>query len=164
MKTLNKYLTMNLGGFPHSTDHILLQLSSILPDLFLIRLVNEILGLKMTWINIRKCCSLGENELFFDTEEFIKRYLTSNGFYSQIEKFLVEIKKHSKNLTDDPRKQIHRDDFFELLSYYIQKFGKIPLKICNPLIINGSLFGCIEKDHIKEEKLFKTLKKWALNN
>ena len=162
-KTLNKYLKMNLGGFPHSSDHILIQLSNILPNLFLVRLVNEILGLRMTWINLRKCCSLGKNELFFNTEEFIKRYLNSNGNYSQIENFLEEMEKYRKNLTYDPRKQIHRNDFFELLSYYIHKFGRTPLKLCDPEIISGNLFGCIEKDQIQEENLFKTLNKWASN-
>ncbi len=161
-KTLDKYLKMNLGGFPHSSNHILKQLSKVLPGLFLIRLTNEIMGLKMTWINLRKYCSLNKNKLYFNTKKFIKSYLNSNSNYSKLNEFLALVETFKENLTDDPRRQIHRDDFLELLSFYIHKYGKKTLKLCNPEILDGSLFGCVEKDHIENEKLFKTLEEWAL--
>ena len=76
-----------------------------------------------------------------------------------------EILKEKVKLARETFELTKLQDIIELIEGdardYIHNYKK-PLKLCNPEILDGSLFGCLEKDHIEDEKLFKTLEEWAL--
>ncbi len=161
-ETLEKFLEITLGGFPYSASHILSQCSKILPDLFLIRLANKILDLNMTLRQFRKCCSCVDCEMSLDINDYIQRCLTSNNCHSRLEEFKEIIEEYRNNLTEDPRKQIHLDDFVELLSYLINECGKKEhKKFCDADVLEGSLKGCFEVDFLEEVNIFNIIKEWS---
>ena len=161
-KSLEEFLEISLRGFPYSASHILLQCSKILPDLFLIRLANQILDLNMTLTPFRRCCSNINGQFSINIDEFIGRCLHSNKCYSKLNDFKEIIEKYRQNLTEDIRKQIHKDDFFELLSYIINEYGKKEQKkFCNTYVLEGSLLLCFDIDFLEEDNIFKTLEEWS---
>lgn len=157
IKTLNKLLEMFYYGFPQKPEYIISQFYELLPSIFLIRLTNEILNLKMEWLTIKRCCECKNCEMKFDVKEFIKRYLGLNNNSSKLNEFMDVYNEYKYNMSGDPRKYIHKDDLFEFLSYYIQYCGKKELKLCSEQIIERGLMNSIEIDHIEEENLFKML-------
>lgn len=163
--TLEKFLEINLGGFAYSVSHILSQCSKILPDLFLIRLADEILDLNMTMRPFRRCCLCVDCEITLDFDEYIWRCLTSNNHHSRLEEFKEIIEKYRNSLTDEHRKQIHKDDFFELLSFFINEHGnKEQKKFCNIVVLEGNLLGCFEVNFLGEDNIFKKIKEWSIIN
>ena len=89
-----------------------------------------------------------------------KRYLSKNSKLHLEENFIKIIEDYRANLSDDPKKQIHRDDFFELMSLFLRKSCKFELKLSSIEFVSKSLFLCIEINRLLEENLFKKLKNW----
>lgn len=159
-KVLRKFFDLAIGGTQFSISSIIFQFSEILSEIFLIRLANFLLEVNMEWYSIKKCCTFNDSEILFDSTEFLKRYLSKNSKLHLEENFIKIIENYRANLTDDPKKQIHRDDFFELMSLFLRKSCKFELKLSSIEFVSKSLFLCIEINQLLEENLFKKLKNW----
>jgi len=160
-KILRKFFELVIGGIRFSINLIISQFSDILVEIFLIRLANFLLETNLEWLSIKKCCSFNNSEISFDSNTFIRRYLSKNGKLTLEEEFKKIIEDNRANLTDDPRKQIHRDDFFEIMSLFLRRVCKFELKLSSIEFVSKSLFGCIEINQLLEKNLFKKLKNWV---
>jgi len=159
-KVLQKFFALAIESTQFSINSIISQFSEILSEIFLIRLANFLLEANMEWYSIKKCCTFNVSEILFDSTEFIKRYLSKNSLLYLEENFIEIIEDNRANLTDDPKKQIHRDDLFELMSLFLRKSCKFELKLSSIEFVSKSLFLCIEINQLLEENLFKKLKNW----
>jgi len=159
-EVLRKFFELVIGGIQFSIDSIISQFSDILPEIFLIRSANFLLETNLEWLSIKKCCLFNDSEILFDSPKFIKRYLSKNSKLLLEKDFIKIIENNRAKLTDDPRKQIHRDDFFELMSLFLRRVCKFELKLSSIDFISKSLFGCIEINQLLEENLFRKLKEW----
>lgn len=97
-KTMTKFLEMVLGGFPRSAREVLLELSKILPEFFLIRLANKLLNLNMKWIDIDRCCECINCKICFNAIDYIERCLHKSLKFSKKKEFLSKIKEYIKKI------------------------------------------------------------------
>ncbi|MGA3163969.1 MAG: DUF4435 domain-containing protein [Verrucomicrobiota bacterium] len=157
-KTINKFLSVGLKGFPYSSQMTLCILAPPLQELFLIRLANHVLNLGLEQMPFKKCCSFKNDRIIFDAEEFTKRYLHKNGKYNELYRFKQTIQTFRKKLRADcPRCQINGHDFLCMLAWLIKVLKKgTPVK--DSEITSRILAGCLEYQTLKHEPLFISLK------
>ncbi len=109
-----------------------------LEELFLIRSANIKLDWKMTWVDFTKSCFLKQDVLRFETDEFIRRYLTTNARRREVDRFLEVLRELREIKVPDWKCRIRCHDFFELLGWYIaRKKGKGGNKYRNPEVIRS---------------------------
>jgi len=155
-KCIDKYLSIFLGGFSKPAKDVLNCMSEVLKEVFLIRLANKLLDLKLNWIKFKRCCELCDNRIDFNRDDFVTRYLNSNKMISRKREFIEIIELWRKKLKEERRCQIHGHDFMELMSWYISKHG-VDKKLCNEEVIKRGLFTCLEIEHLESQPLFEQL-------
>jgi len=153
---IDKFFNVCLRGFPFPAGHVIGQLINILQEVFLIRLANKLLGLKLNWMTFERCCKLSGGGIIFNTDDFITRYLNKNDMLERKDKFVYTVNSWRPKLTSNPRYQMHGHDFIELLAWYLKKHG-VDSKLSDSKFVERSLFGCIEIELLANETLFKHL-------
>lgn len=77
---------------------------------------------------------------------------------SQKQLFIDKLDELRKNEVVELRYKIHKDDFIELLRWYIRPSLRKEIRNSyNAEILAGSLLGCIEVEHLAQEGLFQRL-------
>jgi len=153
---MDKYFKLCLQGFSVNVNEIMDCLSKVLQEVFLIRLANKVLGLNMTWITFDRCCSVSDKGIILDVDDYITRYLNSNGWPVKKKEFFAVIEDWRPRLRNDCRCQMNGHDFMELLAWFISKHG-IDRRLYDTEVVCRSLYGCIEIEDLKSEMLFKNL-------
>jgi len=155
-KCLDKFINLYLRGFPFSAGYLLARLSSVLQEVFLIRLANKLLGLELEWMTFERCCHVDRGEVVFDADVFVTRYLNKNSVLERQGEFRSVVDTWRSKLTNESRCQMHGHDFISLLAWYIAKHG-VNSKLARPEIVERTLFSCIELKQIADERLFQSL-------
>ncbi len=153
---IGKFFSIVLSGFHVSPGALIVCFSLVLTELFLIRLANEVLQSNMTLVKFHRCCTLDGNNIIFDIDEFVTRYLHSNSKHELREKLLATIEDYRTKLDADPRFNIHGHDFINLMSWYLRRKG-VASPLSDPEVVERSLFGCIESQGLINYPMFKTL-------
>lgn len=160
-RVITKYLNLALKGFPKSSEFVISQLRETLQTVFIIRLTNEILSMKMKWLDFTRLCNIKKFSVKFNENEFIERYMNRNNKIPEKEIFENTISTTKKLLTEDSRNQIHGHDFLLLFQKYIIKNSKSKKKMCpNTEVLESNLFSCLEINDLKNESLFIMLENW----
>lgn len=153
---IDKFFNVYLLSFPSTASYVLSQLSNVLQEVFLIRLANKLLGLKLTWMTFERCCKLSGGGIVFDADDYITRYLNKNNMLERKDEFVYTVNSWRPKLTSNPRHQMHGHDFIELLVWYLKKHG-VDSKLSDSKFVEQSLFDCIEIKLLANETLFKRL-------
>ena len=153
---MDKYFRLCIQGFSINVNETMDCLSKVLQEVFLIRLANKLLGLNMTWITFERCCKVGDGSIIFDVDDYITRYLNSNGWPVEKRKFVDFIEDWRPRLKKECRCQMHGHDFIELLAWFISKHG-IERNLYDTDVVCRSLYGCVEIDDLKSGMLFSNL-------
>lgn len=163
-KILEKFFNIGYGGLKYQPIHVIDQLCNFLPNLFFMRLANEVLNLNMRWIKIKKCCTIKDGIIKFDHHKHIENYLNANNCYGRLKEFRETIDNYSKLLkTKDVRNFIHGDDLFYSLSIFLKACcSKEKKNLSKVEVIEASLYLCLEIEHIEKEQLIESIKRWAL--
>ena len=113
-EVIEKLVKVVFLGVPFTTHQLIEAAIQILKEIFIIRLANETLGMKLTWVDFHKDLKISlSNIITFDKTNFIKRYLLSNGKYDQLEIFNKEILKLASVLNSNPREFIMGHDLID---------------------------------------------------
>ncbi len=135
-------------------------LLGVLQESFLVRVARHKLGLNVAWVSVSRSCDLRKKCLTLDYQHFVDRLLTNKGLKGSVAELSREVEKARKSLTPEPRKQIHRDDLIDLLSWLTKGLGvgtSLRHKdVVARAIVNGANWG-----RAKEEPLFVAIKVWA---
>lgn len=157
-KVLEKFMTLGLGLSNLPVKKILNDLSKVLEELFLIRATNEALGLKMTWLDLGKCCSIRGTAIEFQTESFITKYLNKNSQYSSQQIFIAKLQELKTNTITEQRCKIRGHDFIDVLCWYIKnKLAKNRKIFHDPKNVAVNLLLCVESEELAKEHLFQRL-------
>lgn len=164
-RVISKFFFVILRGFRQPANVVLTELAQTLEKLFLIRLANEVLNLKMKWLYNRKYFNFKTKKISFNEKKFIKSYLDKNGKGAMKEKFETMVEDLKKHLTANPLNQIRGEDFIRLFCDYIKKCGGKKVRAFGvPKVVEGGLFACLETEQLKEEELFRALIQWLKVN
>ena len=155
-RALNKYLKLNVGRFPKSGARVLAEITGVLEELFLIRLVNSTFHMNLRSVAWERSATLGNSAINFDTKDYVSRCLNKNCSAADLPRFLTEISVLRKELTSDSRNQIQGHDFVELLSWYIAQHKGFSRALPD-LVQRGLFTAAAEPEGLKKEKLFATL-------
>ena len=155
-RTIGKYLRLNLRHFPKDAAKVITEITSALEQLFLVRLFNFVLALKLEAVNWESSLRMRSGPIELDLDDYLTRYLNKNRRARDKERFLAEYSSRRKQLLPEPRNQINGHDFLELLSWYIHKHRGFPKKIDSGTL-GREIFACLEVQHLAKELLFQRL-------
>jgi hypothetical protein len=156
---LDKFFRLSLRLTQLEAKIIINKLSKVLEDIFLIRATNEALQFNMKWLeDFGGCCKNIKNEIIFDSEVFITKYLNKNSKMSEKLLFITKLEELRTKKLEDMRYQIHGHDFIELLCFYIRPYLTKEIKNSyNSEIIARNLLVSIHADYLMQETLFQKL-------
>lgn len=156
---LDKFLRLSLRLTELDAKRIINTLSEMLKEIFVIRATNEALQLNMRWLeDFGGCCQVKKNQVIFDSETFIQKYLNKNSRMSEKSLFITTLEELRTKKLKDIRYQIHGHDFIELLCWFIRPYLRKEIRASyNSEILAGSLLGCVDANYLVQETLFKKL-------
>lgn len=159
-KTIEKFFSVFLRGFPFSSVMVLRALTDTLQEVFMIRLANRVLEWNLEWLSFERCCLADGERIQFDREDYITRYLNKNGVGGADKKqeFIGNVEDLRKKLLPEPRYQIHGHDFINLFCWFIKK-NINKAELARPDIVTRSLSLCVSHEDLAKENLFKELLK-----
>jgi hypothetical protein len=158
--TLDKFLQVTLGGFRYSADHVWRMLTPIMVSRFLARATNESLGWGMTWSDSLSGVNVKDDgRVEFDTNGFLNQYLIQNGRIGSRVEFMAEYDTLRQRIGTDIRQYIHCDDFAAILSHFVRRWLKKPLKnrFNAAEAVAAAMKGCLEVSRLVAEPAFGTL-------
>jgi hypothetical protein len=154
-KVLNKYLHLAVPRrFPKSAAQLIVEIQGVLQSLFLVRLANFQLGLKLESVNWESSCELRAT-VEIDLDDYLNRYLNKNGRHAEKVRLLSEIEIWKLRLLLDARYQIQGHDFIKLLSWYIAQhhgFSRI-----DEDDLHRGLFSAVDLDLWSSQAMFRAL-------
>ncbi len=127
----------------------------VLRTLFRVRFANSALGTGFAWMKCDRCLSLDGSRIILDVNEFLRRYLSKNSGLAKRAAFLERISGAPVPGLDD-RRMIHKEDFVDLVSWYIAKACSLQKHGLHNVVRVG-LLSALSRDDVKECELFKRL-------
>jgi hypothetical protein len=154
---IGKFLNFVLSNFPISAQKLVLQLSTILQRIFLMRLANEKLIWNMSCVDLKGYTSWNGKRIKFDEKQFLRSYLMKNRKISKIDDFQATVKEFEGQLQSDVRHNISGHDFTYLFFLTLKREGSHRFGFREVNTFEKALCGFAELDDIKNEELFVKL-------
>lgn len=127
-----------------------LKLDTILIELFLIAFAKKELKNELSTLEFIKSLTLKSNQIAFDKESYLKKYLKNNK--DDIQNFNQFIESKKTILPSDKREIIDGHDFVSLLQFYLEIKQKDAKEV-----FEKSLYSTLEYSKLKEENMFREL-------
>ncbi|MEN6317288.1 MAG: hypothetical protein ABFD82_00825 [Syntrophaceae bacterium] len=154
-RTIQKLISLVLGGFSLGTEQVMGDLVGVLEELFFMRLTNKTLGWGMTWISFVKYVQF-DGHIIFAVDRFKKAYLQRNNRWDQRAQFDCKQKELKARLQEDPRRRMRGHDLMEAL-YHATKKLKSSRRFGDVETFQGAYTGCLETQDILNEPLFQRI-------
>lgn len=116
---LDKFLQLYVRGLALKAEELIASLVTVLEELFLIRLTNQLLGLGLKHLSFEKACSYSNGAIEFRTEDYIYKYLNSNARLAEMKRFNDTMNDLRLMRRSEAREQVHGHDFLDLFCWYI---------------------------------------------
>lgn len=155
--TINKFTSIGLRIKDFDAVQTIDSLAAVLVRLWVIKAANHILGYGMRWISFTKNCSLNGLKILFDEEEFVNKYLLSNGRMGDAIEFREKIEEINKKVDPDHRNNINGHHFFDLALWYFRKISNNRAVLHNLDSFEPAISGCVELSNLDQYQLFKAL-------
>ncbi len=112
--TTAKCQIANWDGFRNS-------MIEVLRTIYLLRLADRELDLKLKWLSIDRCLMLHSGRVVFNQAEYVKRVLMHNNHNNLAANYKTSINQWHHKVSGDPRLYIHGHDLVEMLAWTIKK-------------------------------------------
>jgi hypothetical protein len=156
MNSMQKFTMVALGGLPVSADVLMNMLDAVLRRVYLLRLVNELLGWKMEWVSFSRYVSVNRCSVSFDENKFTRAYLQKNGRWADRNEFNEHVLKSERLLSSERGRRIRGHDLSELLLSVIRTM-KRDRKYGNRETLEGSLMATIERRDLEATPCFQRI-------
>jgi hypothetical protein len=156
LKTLGKYLRLNLRNFPKDAKRVITEIADALQKLFVFRLVNFVLSLGLRAVDFEPSLSLSNVRVELNCDNYLSRYLNKNRRMKDKTRFEEEYGIRLNQLGPELRNQIQGHDFMELLSWYIRQHRGFA-KQRDADALQREVFMCFEISQLQREKLFQRI-------
>lgn len=151
-------------GFGYSTVDIMNMMSSMFPVweiAFYARAVYTQLGWDWEFAKLGEYCRIMKKSVSFDDGKFIERSLRDAGRIAEWELFCEVVQELRKRTVDDPRKCTHKDDYLELLGWYLDRQGKWSGYVEGNNAIWKNLKPVLEIDNLRNEPMFGKIEEFV---
>jgi len=156
VEAVDKFFNSYLFGFAFSSEVVLSALKDTLQEVFLIRLANLVLKWNLTWLSFERCCVSDCARIQFNREDYVGRYLNSNGMVCKKKEFIATVEVLRSKLLPDPKCQMHGHDFIELFCWFIKKHAN-KAELLRPVVVRRSLSLCVSHEELAKESFFLQL-------
>lgn len=157
-KAISKTIALGIRRKGLTVDNIFEVLNNIGRDLFLIRLINVVLGLSLKNIEWHNCCDVKSGVAHFDRNEYIKRYLNASGQVKRFDEFVAVVDSFQERLNPDLRNCLNGHDFVEVISWFVRKTFRSRANLTAGEIGN-LLYMSLEYSDVADEPMFAQLLK-----
>lgn len=157
---LDRYFKHVIRDLTCETTQLINQMIPVLKLLFCIRTTNQVLNLRLTWLNPKKLLKLSNCNLHFNNVEFIKRYLNKNKKLRLLDKFNCELNKIENLELRNVKQGIHKKDFYNLLIYIIKNNSR-RWDTFDREVLEGTLFFGLDLQYLDSCGLFKNIRTWC---
>jgi hypothetical protein len=154
--SVDKFLALVVRSYPFDAWRLIGEIVPTLQELHLMRAANLSLKLYMQWLPFNKCCEYRSHSLYFNRDEFIRRYLSKNGKLELKDEFVRELERLRQKQTNDPREHISKGDLFCLLAQVLPTYCK-DHAFHRPEYISRTLAACVEHSYLSGQPLYKQL-------
>ena len=103
-------------------DVLLESLSVVLQEMFVLRLVDRELGLKLDWIPIEKYITRTDGRIAFSESTYVTAVLSKSNHMGKLSAFTKAQKRWSDKVDGDPRDRVRGHDFIALVAWCLKKF------------------------------------------
>jgi hypothetical protein len=117
-RVIDKFFSVFIGS--PAPASVLPKFIPVLHDLFAIRKANLSLNLGLDWMTFDRCCSLNDEVVEFDINDFVRRYLNRGAKLSELLRFQEEFSALRKFDDRDPRLFMNGHDFIALLRWFVR--------------------------------------------
>ena len=155
--TVDKFMSLVVLGCDVPASHVLGTLEGALVPLWVIKAANHMLRLSMSWVSFEACCNLIGTSIEFDEDEFVGRYLMSNGRLGERSRLSQGIRDVRSRLRDDRRHQIDGHHFLVLARWFFLKIAKNKKALVSLEVFERAFFGCLEVDMLARQPLFQQI-------
>jgi hypothetical protein len=157
-RVLRKFFRFKVDGFPKSVRQIMREISSALQVLFAFHLTRHLHFPEAEPVPWKKSCSIDENGIVFEADEYVERYLHKNRRHDDKDRFMQQVRQYQARMRFDPRMQIRGHDFIAILIWYVaQHRGFKPFGRVTEAELEQDLFSCLEVRDLTPERLFQRL-------
>jgi len=162
---INKFVINNYSSFNVSIAVMLDEFYLVLQELFLIRCANKELGWNLLSYDFLKQCNIvGNSEIVFDSQEYVKRYLNKNNKMDSLDIFIQSIEKNRSCVCADFRNQIHGHDFMKLFFWYLSRLKPKTKDMYNEESLWKTCFLCLDIKQMTQYNFFKAISECACSN
>ncbi|MBC7953208.1 MAG: hypothetical protein H7Z12_15480 [Rhodospirillaceae bacterium] len=145
------------------SEQVFQSIIKICRESFLIRAYKQSYARELSWAGLQNSLSLSSDDgIRFDRSSFLSRQLTSKGYHDTIVALETWLDSHLSLRVDDFRHWIHKDDFYEVLSWYLRS-KRTPITLCNADVLKGLVFLTLSPDYLSQFNFFKMLADWVAN-
>ncbi|KAA6332752.1 hypothetical protein EZS27_018767 [termite gut metagenome] len=154
---IDKILKFGIKNFPHESKYVLTEISSVLCELFIIRMINKhfkfnfSLPQKESHIIIDK----KTGKCTFNFDNYLELFININKIRNRKKEILEFIEIITPRIPNDIRFQMNGHDFIEILFSYINKIkNTVNFRRDN---FERTFYLSIQPNHLEEYNLFKIL-------
>jgi len=147
-RTLNKFCALYLGK--NIDPARMLQMLSILRELFLLRAAKTALSRGAHWIDdFTRCCAAADGKIVFDRESLIERLANASGGWLNRDELHAKTLELQEGTPRDIRDFINGHDLIRMLSWFAHQIG-VPQAICDRAPLQRALITSIRARRAKE--------------
>jgi hypothetical protein len=157
-RTLLKFCAVYLGKIVEMDR--LSELLDVAVEGFVLRAAKHILSRGAPWIQMTKCCSIEENKMRFDREEFIKRLCNASSGKLNQDDVNSKASELREKTSGEVRDSINGHDIVKILACFAHGIG-VPSAVYNEVALQRGLMASIELEELNAMPLFKRLSVWA---
>ena len=161
--TWHKAIGLGFGFTEEIVDKILENMLPIWHDIFLVRAAYTIYGWKWCFASVVEYCKLRGDAVSLNTDKFIERSLRDADHISDWSVFLQTIDELRRRTIDDPRKMIHKDDYLELIGWFLQRKRKWTGNVPGGSAIWSNLKTALDIDDLKQEDMFAKIDEFIID-
>jgi hypothetical protein len=155
-ETVHTVLLMVSPRTSSSGSGLLNDLASPLQFLFTVRATNVDLQFGLTWIeSIDKFFSISGRRIWFDENEFKRRYLTMRLTAEKLQQFEARLREIQSILCSDARFRIRGNDFIKLLTWYLRKSERC--RHLNEDSVRQMLYVTLRPEDLARQPMFSSL-------
>ena len=152
---IEKLFMVGMGSVPKDSRKLIENFAEILKNIFALRAANQDLEWGIGLPSIGRSLKMRGDEIELDIDGLINKYLSASGRMSKREEFLKRIETLKGKMSGDFRRFVHRDDFMELLGWYVRRVKGVSRNFANS--VHVAILAAVEFDEIKKEALFSDL-------
>ncbi len=156
-KHIDKLLRVGIRNFPHQSEYVLTEISSVLCGLFIIRMINKQFGFNFSLPQKKSHFVIDKKtgKCTFNFDNYLELYINVNKIRDRKKEILDFLEIISAKTPNDIRFKMNGHDFIDVLYSYVNKIkNSVNFKIDN---FERTFYLSVQPNYLEEYNLFRIL-------